>query len=670
IFFGSDSANNKLGKYDPATDTFTDLSSRVASFGVRVQYLTYDFFDHLIFFGSGCCATINKLGKYDPATDTFTDLSGKATSYGTTLESSIYDSFNHLVFFGSTVSNKFARFNPSLSKHTDNLLFFDEKDYSGVAASDDIYSSVTSYGLQVTSYPSFLFKQKNPTNGPSTFRVTWEGQTSSSANPVLLQIYDFTVDDGAATSTTAWKTIATSTAITIDTDFTLTADVTASFPTGNDTSSTAKYFTRHQNGVDPLATSTVQIRVIQMQTATAVSPITLRTDLLSVSFGSVEEPAAATTLTQNRFRFFANTDTVTTTDAWPQGATDLVENEWIGSTGTPPITGTSVRMRINIDVAGSELAASATSFRLQYAKVGVEGFSGGQSASSCSAIPAGDWVNLGDTASTAAAWRGYDNASAADDATISSTDLRLSDSDVAGTYEETPPTSSSTPLNPNGAGAGQQIEYDFVVQNNLARGGAEYCFRMVQSVSGVPFPLNGGYSAYPRIHVNEELTFSLDKTAIGFGLLGPSNNYTSVTTVTSTVITNASFGYIVRAWTTSRMTHANLAQYTISDWTGTNAAPSTWTGNCVTNGQCGFGYATDDGSLTGGTFDRFTNPLSYAGFIHGDDNANGDPIADETATSTTAFTTLHQYQLKLSTPSNQAAGTYRATAVFIATPTF
>jgi hypothetical protein len=252
----------------------------------------------------------------------------------------------------------------------------------------------------------------------------------------------------------------------------------------------------------------------------------------------------------------------------------------------------------------------------------------------------------------------------------------LTGSTIKGTYEETPLSSSSTPVNPNSAVIGDNIEYDFVVQNNLAQGGAEYCFRLATSQNNVNIvsPLNGGYTVYPRIHVNEELTFSLNNTNVTFGTLGAGNSFTAVTSVTTTVSTNAGQGYVIRSWSTSKMsTPVDLPQFKISDWTGTNAVPTDWSVNCITDSvSCGFGYNSDDLTLSGGTANRFntsgTNNL-YAAFIHGDNNSNGDPVADETATTISA-TTKHQINLKISVPSGQAAGVYKTTLLFIATPTF
>ncbi|MDO8557997.1 MAG: hypothetical protein Q7S09_02260 [bacterium] len=726
---GTNNSARRFAKYDPATDVATDISSSLSGFWGNhpVYALTYDTLNHLVFVGGGSYTTIaERFAQYDPATNTAIDHSSKISAFwgndpvydigydsfnhvvylvaqngefakfdpasrvatGLTSKISsfwssddinklIYDPFNHAMYlFGSFGNIRFARFDPDLAKNHDNLLFFDEKDYAGTATSDNIFSSVTA-GPGTASMPAYattLFKIKNPAGAVAEkFTVQWEGQSSTSATSVVLQIYDYNV---TATSTTGWKTIATATAasFSVDTDVRLTVAIDNTYPIA-EAASTSRYFTRHQNGVDPTATSTIVLRVLQQSMVTSSSPITLRTDTVCVTFGSFgeclpPEGAVNTTLTQNRFRFFENTDTATTTNPWPVGGT-LVENEWIGSTGTPPITGTSVRIRVNIDVSGTNLDASATSFRLQVARVGKEGFSGGDTASSCSAIPAGNWANIGDSASTTAAWRGHDNGGIADNYTLSVTDLQLSDSDVTGTYEETLDTSSSTPANPKAVSSGQQVEYDFVVENNRARGGGEYCFRVVQSVSGTAYPLNGGYTVYPRIHVNEELTFSIDDSTVTFGTLDATNNFTAVTSTTATISTNAGSGYVVRAWATSRMTHVNLSAYTIADWPASNAAPTAWAGNCISNGLCGFGYSTDDAALaTPGLPDRFTNPKAYAGFTHGDQNSNGDPVGDETATSTILTTIKHQIDYRISVPQTQAAGVYKTTVIYIATPTF
>ncbi|MBI4276343.1 hypothetical protein HY629_00695, partial [Candidatus Uhrbacteria bacterium] len=322
IFFGSASAANRFGKYDPASDIFTDLSPKITWAPAAVRYLAFDSFNHTIFFGS---SGTNQFGKYDPASDAFTDLSGKISSYGSIPQYLTYDSFNYLVFFGSTGgTNKLGKFSPSLSKHTDNLLFFDESDYSAVGTSpDNIFSSVTSYphasvGTQsITSYPSFLFKQKADHTG-DRITISWTGQTTTTVQPVYLQVYDHNVTEGVATSTTAWKTIAFRSATFINTNFTLSGTLTENFPVPN-AGTTTRYFTKHQNGVDPLASTTITLRVYQEHQTIGneiPGPITLRTDSLSVSQRTLagENPKLTQTaiLWENDDGTTPDTNTVTT----------------------------------------------------------------------------------------------------------------------------------------------------------------------------------------------------------------------------------------------------------------------------------------------------------------------------------------------------------------------
>lgn len=171
------------------------------------------------------------------------------------------------------------------------------------------------------------------------------------------------------------------------------------------------------------------------------------------------------------------------------------------------------------------------------------------------------------------------------------------------------------------------------------------------------------------VRVTETLTFSLSSTSAVFDNLNAANNFTSATNTTTTVSSNAYNGYIITAWETGVMTHQINSSYTIADWTGSNASPSIWSGNCPDNSQCGFGYTTDDNNLSGGTADRFTNGgPNYAGFIQ---SGAGDPVADHTANidGSTGEVSGEQFLItyKISTNSTQAAGPYATTIVYVAT---
>ncbi len=74
------------------------------------------------------------------------------------------------------------------------------------------------------------------------------------------------------------------------------------------------------------------------------------------------------------------------------------------------------------------------------------------------------------------------------------TQLLLTDSDVLGTYEEGNPTAP----NPNAIVVGDAGEWDFVLQNNSANPGSQYCFRMVNADKS---PLDD-YTRFPTLRTN------------------------------------------------------------------------------------------------------------------------------------------------------------------------
>lgn len=100
-------------------------------------------------------------------------------------------------------------------------------------------------------------------------------------------------------------------------------------------------------------------------------------------------------LTQNYYRWYDNVAGFTPTDVWPPGGTDLNENEALALTEPFDPNGI-IRLRTSIEASSVALATTSRAFKLQFA----EGLT-------CSASL--DWIDLGDTASTTALFRGYDN---------------------------------------------------------------------------------------------------------------------------------------------------------------------------------------------------------------------------------------------------------------------
>lgn len=195
-----------------------------------------------------------------------------------------------------------------------------------------------------------------------------------------------------------------------------------------------------------------------------------------------EAQAVAPILTQDYYRFYVDNDALDPTDPWPAGATDLGENATITSGDEPPASGEKLRIRMSIAVSVDSMPASSQDFKLQF----------GTLITTCAAIAS--WTDLGNPGS-AAIWRGF-NGTPADNTNLSidpptAGDLNLSVSDRAGTYEE----QNNTAFNPFAVATGEDVEYDWAIEDNGATGEATYCFRMIKS-GGTALD---GYNFYPTL---------------------------------------------------------------------------------------------------------------------------------------------------------------------------
>ncbi len=181
-------------------------------------------------------------------------------------------------------------------------------------------------------------------------------------------------------------------------------------------------------------------------------------------------------LDQDTFRFYENIDAIQPTVA--------LANENTAITGVDD--GDVLRIRSRIQ-SGDVLHEDSMPMKLQYGEGGT-----------CSAI--GTWVDVGGIGS-GSLWRGYDNATPADGAAISS--ALLTHSDVLQTYEEANNTVTNLETHP-----GEHAEWDWVVENNGATGETDYCFRTTKSDGSVFW-----YTEYPKLTTSfaaATSTFTLD----------------------------------------------------------------------------------------------------------------------------------------------------------------
>lgn len=197
----------------------------------------------------------------------------------------------------------------------------------------------------------------------------------------------------------------------------------------------------------------------------------------------VEWPISGLAVRQNYFRFYADNNSLTPTDPWPLGASDLGENNPISIADEPLGDGDVVRLRMTMRVANANLPAGLYDFKLQY----------GLRATSCSTV--GTWNDL-DAANGSGIWRGYAATGTTNGTALSTNpptggDLLISVADRAGSLVEENPA----PANPYLVDPGEDVEYDWFIEHNGAISRSTYCFRMVRS-DGTPLD---GYFNYPQI---------------------------------------------------------------------------------------------------------------------------------------------------------------------------
>jgi hypothetical protein len=171
--------------------------------------------------------------------------------------------------------------------------------------------------------------------------------------------------------------------------------------------------------------------------------------------------------------------------------------------------------------------------------------------------------------------------------------------------------------------------------------------------------------------VDPSLSFAIDAVASGQAVNGATTTVTSTDgtipfgTVTSsanaiaahdlTVTTNAGTGYTVYTRYTQAPTNGS---HSITDWTGTNAAPTTFSAA----GTEAFGYTTNDAVLGTGTAGRFAS-TKFAKFT-----TSNLEVAYSGAAVTSEVTRVG-YEVGIS--GTTPAGTYNnSTVIFTATPAY
>jgi hypothetical protein len=199
---------------------------------------------------------------------------------------------------------------------------------------------------------------------------------------------------------------------------------------------------------------------------------------------TVEWPVSGLAVRQNYYRFYVDNNALTPSDPWPLGVADLGENSPITSLDEPLGDGDRVRLRMSMRVANANLPAGLFDFKLQY----------GLRVTSCTGI--GTWTDVGGDGSSNI-WRGYNATGTTNGASLSASNppdsgtTLISVSDRAGSLVEENPS----PANPYQVEAGEDVEYDWLLEHNGAIERSVYCFRMIKSDGSAL----DGYFNYPQI---------------------------------------------------------------------------------------------------------------------------------------------------------------------------
>ena len=222
-----------------------------------------------------------------------------------------------------------------------------------------------------------------------------------------------------------------------------------------------------------VATSTTEFQIMRSDTGTQ----------LTYQVEVIEWPVADLAFRQNYYRIYADNNLLTPNDPWPPGPSDLGENTSITTTDEPLGEGDVVRIRLSLKTANANTPPGLEAFTLQY----------GFRTTTCTAVTV--WSDVG-VATSSAIWRGF-NATGTTDGQVLSVDpptpgdVLLSVSDVAGRLTHNNPTQA----NPYAILEGDDVEYDWYLQQNGAVPSSVYCFRVVRA-GGEPL---SAYIHYPQI---------------------------------------------------------------------------------------------------------------------------------------------------------------------------
>jgi len=126
LYMGTSNWQGGFKKYNMTSGAFTDLMPKISSFwptGLEPAFMAFDSFNRKVLFATKYAPYGNPtpfFAEYDIATDTATNLTSKITAWGNKyIGAMTYDSDRHEIYIGSDNASGFVRYNPATQIYTD-----------------------------------------------------------------------------------------------------------------------------------------------------------------------------------------------------------------------------------------------------------------------------------------------------------------------------------------------------------------------------------------------------------------------------------------------------------------------------------------------------------------------------------------------------------------------
>lgn len=236
---------------------------------------------------------------------------------------------------------------------------------------------------------------------------------------------------------------------------------------------------------------------------------------------------------------------------------------------------------------------------------------------------------------------------------------------------------NSTGVTPS-LGSARTFVLDAVISSSVADTGYYYKISTYTNVDCATGPIDNAIVQFINTNgstlsltVDNTLSFTVNAVAASSACAGGTSNATStsttipfgtVTAATNGLVcqdlsaaTNATNGYTIYIRDTAQLTNG-LGQ-TLADWTGTNAAPTTFSAA----GTEAYGYSTNDVTLGTGTLGRFTTNKFAA-----NTTSNSELAYEAAGLTSTTYRVAHQAGVSLTTKP----GTYQTTVIYTCTPVY